>query len=228
MELTVGEVARLFGVSEETIFRWIEERALPAQQVNEQLRCNRALLLEWATAHGVQVTGELFTPGAAVALPTLGDALAAGGVLHAVGGRDKESVLRAVVAAMPLPESLDRDFLVRVLLAREALGSTGIGDGIAIPHPRTPIVAHVQQPTVTLCFLAEPIDFGAIDGQPVFALFTLVSATAKAHLHVLSRLAHVLRDAGCRAAVLRRARGEEILAEIRRVEAALASRSGQS
>ena len=68
---------------------------------------------------------------------------------------------------MKLPDDVDREFLYQVLLAREALGSTGIGDGIAIPHVRNPIVLHLSRPTVTLCFLEQPVDFGALDGQPV-------------------------------------------------------------
>ena len=70
-------------------------------------------------------------------------------------------------------------------MARESLGSTGIGDGIAIPHVRNPIVMHIPRPTITLCFLEHPIDFGALDGQPVHTLFTIVSPTVRAHLHLL-------------------------------------------
>ena len=76
------------------------------------------------------------------------------------------------------------------ILAREALGSTGIGDGIAIPRVRNPIVLHLSRPIVTLCFLERPVDFGALDGQPVTTLFTLISPTVRAHLHLLSRLSY--------------------------------------
>ena len=130
-------------------------------------------------------------------------------------------MLRGLVAAMPLPEEVDREFLLSVLLAREALGSTGIGDGIAIPHPRNPIVLHVERPLVTLCFLARAVDFGAVDGRPVYALFSLISPTPKLHLHLLSRLAYALRDPDCKAAIARRADAATILSEIRRVEAGL-------
>src|SRR5262249_49982160 len=116
------------------------------------------------------------------------------------------------------PRALDRDFLLSVLLAREALGSTAIGDGVAIPHVRNPIVLEVARPIVGLCFLAQPIDFGALDGKPVHTLFSLVSPTVRAHLHLLSRIAFLLRDARFRAALERRAGRDEILAEARRVE----------
>src|SRR5438034_985186 len=62
---------------------------------------------------------------------------------------------------------------------REALQSTGVGDGIAIPHVRNPIVLHVSRPMITLCFLERPIDFGALDGKPVHVLFSLISPTVR-------------------------------------------------
>ncbi len=95
-----------------------------------------------------------------------------------------------------LPEEVDREFLLRVLVAREEFSSTGIGEGIAIPHVRNPVVLHISKPMVTLFFLEHPIDFGAIDGQPVFALFMLISPTVRAHLHLISRLAYLASRPG--------------------------------
>src|SRR5208283_3836525 len=117
------------------------------------------------------------TDGAQSLLPDLYDALKSGGIHYRISGKDKPSVLHSVVETMNLPEEVDREFLYQVMLARETLGSTGIGDGIAIPHVRNPIVLHLPRPMVTLCFLERPVDFGAIDGQPVTTLFTLISPT---------------------------------------------------
>ena len=74
---------------------------------------------------------------------------------------------------------------------------------------------------ISLCFLEKPVDFAAIDGKPVHALFTLISPTVRAHLHLLSRLAFALRDARLKEAVMRQAFHEEILAELHRLEEAL-------
>jgi PTS system nitrogen regulatory IIA component len=81
-----------------------------------------------------------------------------------------------------------------VLEAREAMGSTGIGDGIAIPHVRNPIVLHVDRPFVSLALLRHPVEFDAIDGQPVHALFIVVSPTVPVHLRILAQLGFLLRD----------------------------------
>lgn len=224
MQLTTRDASKLLNVSEKTIYRWISQGVLPAYRVNEQYRFNRAELLEWATSRRMNVSAELFDEpeSNATPIPGLVEALQAGGIFYRLGGTSKESVLRAVVEHLRLPEEVDREFLLRVLLAREALQSTGIGDGIAIPHVRNPIVLHVSRPMIALCFLEQPIDFGALDGRPVHALFSLISPTVRAHLRLLSRLSFALYDPGFKRAVTRQASREEILNEACRVEATLA------
>ncbi len=212
MQLSVKDAASVLNVSEKTIYRWIKQETIPAYRINEQFRFNRAELLEWATSRRIQVSPNIFSEGdeSMVALPSLSDALKAGGVAYRIGGLDQPAVLRAVVDVLNLPEEVDREFLYQVLLARETLGSTGIGNGIAIPHVRNPVVLHVSKPTVTLCFLEHSIDFRAIDGQPVNTLFALISPSVRAHLHLLSRLGFVLRNQDFQKAVQRRASREEL------------------
>ncbi len=222
MQLSVREVAKLLNVSERRIYAWIKDGRLPAYRANEQYRFNRAELLEWATSRGVEVPPDLFRDSNEnAARSNFADALAEGGVFHGVAGSDKQSVLQAIVDAMQLPANVNRDLLFRVLLARETLGSTGLGDGIAIPHPRNPIVLHTEKPEVCLCFLKTPIDFAALDGKPVHTLFTLISPTVRDHLHMLSRLSYSIRDPGFKSAIARRASKDVILREARRVEARL-------
>jgi PTS system nitrogen regulatory IIA component len=227
MKLCVRDVAKLLSVSEKTVYRWVEQGNLPAYRINQQYRFNRAELLEWASARRIKVSAEIFNEqeSMGVPLPGLAEALQGGGIHYRVGGADRESVLRQVVESMRLPEEVDREFLFQVLLARENLGSTGIGDGIAIPHVRNPIVLHVPRPMITLCFLEKPVDFGAIDGRPVHALFSLISPTVRGHLHLLSRLAFALRDKGFKDAICGQSSREEIIAEAKRIDDGLQSRS---
>lgn len=228
MKLLVKDAARLLNVSEKTIYRWIKQGSIPAYRLNEQYRFNRAELLEWATARRLAVSPEIFREeeSEAASLPRLTEALLAGGIHYRIGGDDKPAVLRHVVEAMRLPGEVDREFLFQVLLAREALGSTAIGDGIAVPHVRTPVILHLERPMVTLCFLERPVDFAALDGQPVEVVFALTSPTVRAHLHLLSRLAFALRDPELRAAIARQASREELLAAVERAERSLAAPAG--
>ncbi len=222
MKLTVRDVAKMLNVSEDVVYRWIREESIPVHRVSENYRFHRAELLEWATSRGIRVSSEEFRGpiGNGSEQPRLSRALEIGGIHRGVGGSDRESVLRAVVKLMPIEEE-DRDLVYDFLIAREALGSTGIGDGIAIPHVRNPVVLHVAHPAVTLCFLEKPVDFSAIDDRPVDTIFSLVTRTIRSHLYLLSRLSAALLDSSFKEAVVRRAPREQILEQARRLEESL-------
>jgi PTS system nitrogen regulatory IIA component len=223
MQLTVRDVSRFLNTPESTVIRWIKQRGLPSQHVGGQYRFNRVDLLEWATANRIKVSVEVFDhleaedePG-----PSLVGALEAGGIFYQVKDTSKELALKAMVEVLPLPEGVDRELLLRLFLAREASASTAIGDGVALPHVRNPIVLHVERPMVTLCFLERPVDFGALDGKPVSVLFSLICPTMRSHLQTLSRLSYSLHDDGFKEVVMCQAPRDEILREARRVEVAL-------
>ena len=224
MQLSVREAAKLLNVPENTVYRWIQKGELPASRIHDQYRLNRAELLEWATLQRISVSAEIFQD-ADHSAPTAGlaEALRAGGIHARVAGTDKLSVLSSVVELIPLSEEVDRQFLLQLLLARESLGSTGLGNGIAVPHARNPIVMHIAHPMVTLCFLEHPIDFVAVDGLPVHTLFAIVSPTVKSHLHVLSRLAFGLRHPTFAEVLGRRGSADEILAAALAVDQSVSS-----
>lgn len=220
MQLTVRDAAQLLSVSEKTVYRWIEQKDIPVHRVNEQLFFSKAELLEWATARRIKVSATLFEDSdlGSGPLPALSTALEAGAVVPKLPGKSKSEVLRAMVDQLTLPPNFDREMLLQMLMAREGLGSTGIGDGIAIPHVRNPVVLNVPKASMTLCYLDQPIEFGSVDGKPVHTLFSLVSPTIRVHLHLLSRLSTALLDSKVRTSILRRDGRPELLAEIRRVE----------
>ena len=223
MQLSVKDVAKLLNVTDQTIYRWIKQESIPVYRINEQCRFNRAEILEWATSKRIPISIEALTEAdsSKAQLPTLLDALKSGGVYYRIEGTDKATVLRNMVEVMRLPEEVDREFLCQVLLARETLGSTGVGDGIAIPHVRNPIVLHITKPTITLCFLEHPINFEAIDGEPVNVLFTLISPTVRAHLHLLSRLGYVLKNPEFKAAIKRQELRDVLLETLAAAEATI-------
>jgi PTS system nitrogen regulatory IIA component len=223
MQMTVRDVSEALTVSESTVARWIKHRGLPARHVAGQYRFNRAELLEWATANGVKVSVDLFArfEDDDEPVPGLADALERGGIFYRLPDTNRDRALRSLVEALPLPAGMDRELLLRLFLAREASASTGIGDGIAIPHVRNPIVLNVADPMVTLCFLEKAVDFGALDGKPVQVLFSVISPTIRGHLQLLSRLSFALHDRKFRGAVRAIAARDVILAEARRVDSAM-------
>jgi nitrogen PTS system EIIA component len=219
LNLTVRQAARLLKVSEKTIYQWIEAGTLPAKRIHDQFGFNRVELLEWATAHRQGVSPDIFQKSSSEQEElSLVAALHLGGITYALKCLSREDVLRQVVEHFPLSDIVDRDFLFQVLLAREELGSTGIGDGIAIPHVRQPLVLNVPQPILTLCFLDQPVDFKAIDGKPVYVVFTLISPTIRSHLHLLSKLGFVLQEPTFKSLLRAKAVQEKILDALLQIE----------
>lgn len=222
MELGVREVARLFRVSENTVYAWISKDGIPAQKIRNNYHFNRAELLEWATSRGLACPAELFKPlQNEYHLPSLREALDRGGVYHCVPGADKEAVLKSIVDRLHLPPRVNREFLYSALLARESMGTTAIGKGVAIPHVRNPIILQIEQPQVALCFLQHTIDYGALDGQKVGTLFFIASNNVREHLHLLARLSFVLQKDAMQNALQKQASAEDLALLLETIESAM-------
>ncbi len=225
MDLTARDAAKLLKVPEDTIYKWIRNGTIPSYRVQDKYRLNRVELLEWATARNLTISPEIFREnGVKPPELLLANALRRGGVLYDLDCRDKATALRAVCNLLPLPPNVDREELYSVLVAREALCSTGIGNGVAIPHPRGPIILGIPEPQVTLAFLRGPIDFGALDGKRVSILFVIVSTTIRVHLLLLSHLMYGLQDQEFRRLLDVRAVQDQILAKIETIEARVAKK----
>ena len=219
MFLKVNELATAVGVDEKTVLDWIKNKGLPAYKQDDRYRINKVDLLEWATSHGITIPPDIFAASDENPdRPLVSEALQRGGVHYNLPGDTPEKALSEVVSRIQLPPSLDPDFLLQTLLAREALGSTALGNGIAIPHVRNPIVGQIGESSICLCFLKNPIDFDAVDGQPVTILFTLVTPNVKAHLNLLAKLAFLLHDQNIQELLHRPGSETEIMTAINELE----------
>jgi nitrogen PTS system EIIA component len=212
MQLVVKDVSALLDVPEKTVYRWISRREIPVHRVHDEYRFSRDELLDWATERKLDVSRLLSAlPDEAPGMPTLVQALEVGGVHHGIAGVDKSAVLEQMVGRLTFIEEAEREILLELLLARESLSSTGVGDGIALPHARRPIVVDTEKASVSIGFLAHPVDFASMDGIPVRCLFLLVSPTPRVHLHLLSRLSQALKQPSFREAIDRSASQAEIM-----------------
>lgn len=146
------------------------------------------------------------------------DLVARGGVFYNLSGATPAEVLEDAIAAIPVPVGVDRGLLLTAVLEREGLMPTSVGDGIAIPHPRSPVIADPAKQFVSVCFLRQPIDWGALDGKPVGTAILLFSASPKLHLRTLSRVNYLCRQASFRRLLQARASREELVAAIAEAE----------
>ena len=225
MQVNVKTAARLLNVSEKMVTRWITQGRISAQEVDGQYQIDREKLLEWATRERMNIsTDEIQNENPEEeTIPSLVDAVRTGGIHYHVAGNDKVAVLQSVVNLLPVPDDVNREFLFQVFLARESVGSTGIGQGVAIPHARNPVVRHLSKPMIALCFLEKPVEYQAIDGQAVHTLFAIVSSSTKAHLALISRLMFVLQNPEFRLLIDNKGSQEEILEMLGKIEDMLAS-----
>jgi len=116
-----------------------------------------------------------------------------GRTLLGLRGDSKRQVLQRLAEVAATATGLDAGRLLEALLQREHLGTTGLGDGVAIPHAR---VAELATLTGFFARLAEPVDFDALDGEAVDLIFLLLAPEAAGadHLKALARIARLMRD----------------------------------
>jgi fructose-specific phosphotransferase system IIA component len=108
----------------------------------------------------------------------------------------KEDVLRELVDLLVLAGEIDKSVRSKVfdsLMERESLGSTAIGQGIAIPHAKTDCV---QQLIGAFALSRKGVDFDSLDGEPVYIFFLLLAAqdSAGPHLKALARISRLFKD----------------------------------
>ena len=151
----------------------------------------------------------------------LSDLLSAAGINLNLSGNDRDSVLGELVNQIPelaqQPEA--RQTLLRALHEREQLHSTGIGDGVALPHTRNALVGLVHKPIIIFARHAKGIPYGAIDNVPARLFFLLIAPTVTEHLAILARLSRVLRDSKLRQALQTAKQPENVINLIRDAEA---------
>ena len=107
---------------------------------------------------------------------------------------DKESVISELVELLAKTQSIrDKEKLVKSLLEREALGSTGIGQGVAIPHCKS---ESVKELVAAFGISHKGVNFESLDGEPAYIFFLLVAPqdTTGPHLKALARISRLLKD----------------------------------
>jgi len=204
MDLKIKDVAELLNISETTVRRWLAEGRIPAYRINHQYRFSRGEIQNWVMSQKLGClnvpanTAEDLTasPEEEIAPNVSGGnqqfslyrAIYKGRTLQLPGADSKESVIRKAMIRIADTLNVDALGLAELLLDRERLQPTALNNGIGIPHTRD-FLLKGSQDAVSVVFLDQPIDYGALDGKPVHTLFFLFACEDKRHLHLLAKIA---------------------------------------
>ena len=131
--------------------------------------------------------------------------------------RTKDAALRELAELFPASDrgGCSIDDITTILTEREAIASTGVGSGVAIPHGRVP---ELEAPLGALAVSPEGVDFDSLDGEPVYVFVCLLTPShggasgATAHLRALARVSHVLKQSRVRHAIREAESANEALA----------------
>lgn len=195
--LNLKQVANHLGVSEKTIYRLVDRGELPAFKVGRQWRFYKQEVESWLRKEKPEAcVGDYFgdsVPSIDLQLSIYG-LLKKNGIFLDIPGKSVSEVFKRATDIISLEPAVERGGLLSALIAREALCSTGIGHGIALPHPRYPHKFAFANSSVALCFLENGVDFEAIDKASVDKLFFVFGRDEKEHLRILRALAILFHD----------------------------------
>lgn len=125
-------------------------------------------------------------------MKTLIEMIDKGGVYPDIVGDTPDEVYKNLLEQVDLP--IDKNIVLQALTEREELMSTSIGLGIALSHPRVPIMKTPEDDRIFIVYPKTPLDMKALDGQRVHTVFIILSHSLKVHLSVLNLLSILFRD----------------------------------
>ncbi len=189
------DVMDIFELPEKEIVRFIKSKALPVHTINHQDLFNKEEVKVWAIKNNIPLSEKILSLAGSDIPVSLSGLINRGGIIYNIPGNNTVELLTGAVNRMKLPSEVNKTDVLASLIEREEMMPTGVGRGIAIPHPRNPIIADVDHESITVCSLASPVDYGSVDGKPVHTLFIILSANAKRHLEILSKLLFLCQQA---------------------------------
>lgn len=143
------------------------------------------------------------------------DVLQREAILNNLKSQDKIGILKELVEPVAHITGIGNEDLMRVLLERERLGTTGIGDGIGIPHGK---LKNLETPVLSFGLSRKGVDFESIDGRPTYIFFLLFTSENSKSLHIdlLAQISRILKPEPFKERLLRAADGDEIYAIIKK------------
>jgi len=196
MHVKLRQAADFLGVSEKMLLRWAKQGLIPAYEENDDYLFESKAIEAWDKKRKLsksEKSNHSIVPKN-LKKANLYSAMKQGGVHFGIKGNSVEELLKNAVSVISLPKNIEKEDVLSKLLEREKLVSTGIGNGLAIPHPRHPMEFAHQGGSIATCFLEQKCDFNSVDKEPVFVLFLIFCPSTDLHLQLLSKLSFCLHD----------------------------------
>lgn len=124
-----------------------------------------------------------------------------GGIYRDVEGETPQEIYKKISKMIDLPDCMTSEQVYNALCAREEILSTAVGNGIALPHARAPIMKNEEDQRICIVYPKHPIDMVAPDERSVYVMFVLLTYNPQVHLKVLSSLASLFRENSFRKAL---------------------------
>ena len=124
----------------------------------------------------------------------IGELIKKGSVIVDADGETPAELYKIIAESQKLSDYLSNEQLYTQLMEREELMSTAVGNGMALPHPRYPLLKNEDEQRIIVCYPKKPVSMVAPDPKPVFVFFAILSSTSKVHLKILSRLAFLIQN----------------------------------
>jgi PTS system nitrogen regulatory IIA component len=195
--MTLAEVAEYLQLAERTVLRMAQRGEIPAAKVASQWRFLRPLVREWLISQ-MQALPKATADRAAKDLGRvrpLTEVMRRDLMVFDLTPGPKERVLQQLVAPLVRGGAVgDPSRFLESLLARERMMTTGIGHGVAIPHPRRPIPGMFAEPLIVLGVCAEGTDYDAIDEQLVRVFFLIGATRTEVHLDLMAKITWLTRQ----------------------------------
>jgi nitrogen PTS system EIIA component len=204
-------------MSEKEVKSLVKKKDIPYQTIHEKICFNKQQIVEWALTRNIPINVSGHARMEEYQIKSLGTVLDQSS-FHYNCDFDKNTYIEQMVGMLDLEMSVDKEIIVQLLKNREELMSTAIGNGIALPHPRIPLMVGRDKPLLAFFFPAAPLDLKSLDGKPVHTIILLICQTIKQHLSLLAHLSYLLLNDSLKSALEKRLSNGEILDIIKALE----------
>ena len=215
--LTTDQVARLLKLPEVTVQRWEHQGKIPCKIINNKVMFKKSEIINWAQHHDLSI----YEPKDKTAIKSellLSRAIEKGRIFHDIAGKDIYTVFQNALKKLSFISKDNFQPVLDALLDREELNSTGIGNGIAIPHTRNRMEIGIKEPHVAVFFLQTPLKYSAVDEEEVYVLFMIFTSTVKEHLKMLSKISFMLHQEQVRQILKQRNSDNNLVMTIKQLE----------